>query len=96
MNTFKLKNSKEQIQVPKGLGVITSDSTDDLVNTFLNQDGGKFKQARIDRFFSKIPTVKTKKSPEKVVDKPSTPEAPKSFGQTRKHKAVKKTRKTKK
>lgn len=54
-NTFKLKNPKEQIYVPGGAGTITESSPDELVVSFLNQEKGKNKDARINRFFAQIP-----------------------------------------
>lgn len=62
-NTFKLKNPTELIQIPLGLGTITKDSPDEMVLTFLNQDGGKHKAARIERFFLEVPKEKKKRKP---------------------------------
>lgn len=74
MNTFKLKDEKEMIQIPKGLGVITKDSNDKMVELFLNQDNGAFKKARIDRFFSELPKSMRKKVSAKVPEADVNPE----------------------
>lgn len=54
-NTFKMANEKEQIYVPVTGKVITKDSPDELVNEFLDQNGGKNRDARMKRFFKKAP-----------------------------------------
>ena len=66
-NTFKLKNPNEIISIPKGLGVITKNSPDELVETFLNQDDGKNRENRIKRFFEKTPDGKKKAEEIEVV-----------------------------
>jgi hypothetical protein len=60
-NTFKLKNENELIAIPLGLGTISKDSPDELVEKFLNQEKGKYREARINRFFAKVPDKKVKK-----------------------------------
>ncbi len=66
-NTFELKNPKEQIYVPFNGEVITKNSPDSLVLEFLNQEDGKFKEARTKRFFTKVPVVKKKPTKPKKV-----------------------------
>ena len=70
-NTFKLKNPKELIYVPFNGEVITKDSPDALVIEFLNQDGGKNKDARIKRYFAEIPKEKKARKPRKTNNKVS-------------------------
>ena len=61
-NTFKLRNPKEYIYIPSNGEVITKDSTDDMVMTYLNEVKGAERQKRIDRFFLEIPKVEKKKA----------------------------------
>lgn len=64
-NTFKLRNPKEVIYVPKTGAVITQDSPDELVNEYLNQDKGKYREIRTDRYFAQVPEEQPKKKPAK-------------------------------
>lgn len=70
-NTFTLKKAEQKILIPGSSYVITKNSPDEKVIEYLNQDGGKYKDARVKAWFIEIPAEpkKKKRAVKKVVKK---------------------------